>query len=695
MNNMIFNKHFFNLESHLETYGNNTFFEDKTYNDITRDVSLLSHSFKTFNEQRIGLVIQSPYFLLICLIALKQNNVTAVILPTTRNNLNNKIYLNEVPVSNVLDDRSITKILLETPPSSKIINPIDIRNEFLVIFSSGSTQNPKGIVLSFGNIFYSCTGFNQYFNNKKSITLLGLPFHHVSGLMPLWRSFFSGGSVTYDKNAKIDFISIVPTQLYKIFKSENEIEWLKKIPYPLIGGAYLSDSLKKEAINCGINLFETYGMTETSSLLTINGDILPYRTLSITSNNLVKVGGRVLALGHIQNNLFIPYQETLQTNDKGAFENNKFKFIERSDLVFKSGGENINPIILEDFLNNLGFFDQAFITSIQNEKWGQATTLLYKMKNKIKFDKAEIIQQIENHFPKFMAPKHFFSLEDLSVEGIKPNRLQLKSFAHTSFIKSIFSHEFKSNNSDRTVVFLHGFLGTKNDFFKISNELNLKLNYLFIDLPGHGDTLSKNFFSQIDFFNKLRDLILTYTNSPIFYGYSMGGRIALELAFKYLSPQLLILESAGLGLHDEDQKSTRLKIDSELFKRVSKQNLKKFLIHWYEQDIFFHYNKSQKFEFDLEKKLHHPIEEWRKSLLLFSPALFPLLEDNLNELKKTSFPLHYIYGEEDSKYKAMAGVISGLKTTNFNTYAIDNCGHNPHKTHENQIVAILTTALKD
>jgi 2-succinyl-6-hydroxy-2,4-cyclohexadiene-1-carboxylate synthase len=294
-----------------------------------------------------------------------------------------------------------------------------------------------------------------------------------------------------------------------------------------------------------------------------------------------------------------------------------------------------------------------------------------------------------------MIPKHFFPLANLSIQGIKPNRLYLKSFASTTFIRSIFSHEFINNKSNRTVVFLHGFLGNKNDFIKISHQLNLNLNFLIIDLPGHGDTLLKNFYSQFDFFNKLKDLIFAYTDTPILYGYSMGGRIALELALNYFSPQILILESAGLGLNEENQKATRLKVDSELFSNVTKQNLRNFLYDWYKQDIFFQYNKSEHFEFDIEKKLHHSIEEWKNSLLLFSPAHFPLLDDNLNKLNKTSFPLHYIYGNRDSKYANTSHIISKFNPARFKTYPIDNCGHNPHKTHENQIVNILTNILKN
>ena len=125
--------------------------------------------------------------------------------------------------------------------------------------------------------------------------------------MTLWRAFFSGGRLTTELTPPLDFISLVPLQLKRWMKEEDKLVLLKQCRVILIGGAPLTDELKTEAEKNGLTLYETYGMSETASLVTINGEVLPYRELQLNKENLFAIKGKTLGLGYYQNQMFIPH----------------------------------------------------------------------------------------------------------------------------------------------------------------------------------------------------------------------------------------------------------------------------------------------------------------------------------------------------------------------------------------------------
>ena len=82
------------------------------------------------------------------------------------------------------------------------------------------------------------------------------------------------------------------------------------------------------------------------------------------------------------------------------------------------------------------------------------------------------------------------------------------------------------------LVFLHGFLGCKEDFLPLVSFLEKNFYCICLDLPGHGSSSfeEKALESIID---TLASLNISSTD---FVGYSMGGRVCLELYQKYPCP---------------------------------------------------------------------------------------------------------------------------------------------------------------
>lgn len=97
---------------------------------------------------------------------------------------------------------------------------------------------------------------------------------------------------------------------------------------------------------------------------------------------------------------------------------------------------------------------------------------------------------------------------------------------------------------NNVLVFLHGFLGTSGDWISIMKPFSSTARCISIDLPGHGGSKVHNhgnnkanqdsFISTEVISNLLSKLIHKLTNTRVvIIGYSMGARIALQMALRY------------------------------------------------------------------------------------------------------------------------------------------------------------------
>lgn len=154
---------------------------------------------------------------------------------------------------------------------------------FFFVPSSGSSQNegesPKLIALSREAISCSAERFNKFFNVSMDDSWgLVLPTFHVAGLSILARANLAKSRVhsadwapnqIYDwlEKNKITLLSLVPTQVHDLVQLKIQAPSnLKKV---FIGGGSLNPNLRDQFINLGWPIIETYGMTETCSMIAV------------------------------------------------------------------------------------------------------------------------------------------------------------------------------------------------------------------------------------------------------------------------------------------------------------------------------------------------------------------------------------------------------------------------------------------
>ncbi len=228
------------------------------------------------------------------------------------------------------------------------------------------------------------------------------------------------------------------------------------------------------------------------------------------------------------------------------------------------------------------------------------------------------------------------------------------------------------------VVFLHGFLGAKDDWKMVADKLGSTLMKLGVDLPGHGEShVGANAFS----FDGCSLLIVESVAAMgvrrfSLVGYSMGGRIALYLATRY--PQFverLALISASPGLESEIERTERARNDDSLAMKLEAEGLPTFLDDWYGQPLFASLKaRPELLAKVIERRGKGSSRSLAKALKSLSAGRQPSLWE---ELRSLTVPALFIAGEMDSKYASLARRMADL-CPNGKPCIIAQAGHAVH-----------------
>ena len=350
--------------------------------------------------------------------------------------------------------------------------------EAILLFTSGSTGDPKGVVLSHRNIVGNVSQFRELLDAKKDDAILAsLPFFHTFGsTVTLWYPLIEGVRiVTYPnpleaaKNAalierhKLTLLLATPTFL-RAYLRKVEPHQLRSLRLVITGAEKLPlDLAKSFEERFDQKVFEGYGLTETAPVVSVNlpepqptkpgeqvqpssrlgsvGKMAPgiaaeirepetNRKISLHDSGMLWLRGPNIFEGYLhepERTGDVLRDGWFKTGDIGRFDEDGFLYIEgRLSRFSKIGGEMVpHEAIEHKIVDLLGFSGRdertIAIVGVQNETKGEALVLLAATD----VDLTQLRTKLhEAGVPNLWIPKKIQSVESIPV--LASGKLDLK-----------------------------------------------------------------------------------------------------------------------------------------------------------------------------------------------------------------------------------------------------------------------------
>jgi len=330
---------------------------------------------------------------------------------------------------------NINQLYFETEFEIKIKNFLEewfSDSDTVKVQTSGSTGVPKIFDIEKKKMINSAEMTCNFLELKEGDTaLICLPVEYISGKMMVVRSLIRklkliivdpSTKPVEHLNDEIDFCAMTPLQV------ENSLDKLHLIKNLIIGGAAVSESLKKKISqslqfsNSQTQIFETYGMSETLSHIGLK-QVAPNAEDYFTVFENVEISKDERGCLKI----FAPNvnAEVLQTNDLVEIKDeNKFRFLGRIDNVINSGGAKIFPEQLEALVKK-EIPNEVVFLGIDDESLGQKLIVI------IEGVKSENLVRKISDIPfdkNFYKPKEIIFVEKIPrTPNGKVNRIELKN----------------------------------------------------------------------------------------------------------------------------------------------------------------------------------------------------------------------------------------------------------------------------
>jgi O-succinylbenzoic acid--CoA ligase len=277
--------------------------------------------------------------------------------------------------------------------AARLQDPVD--DVALLVPTSGSMGAPRLVMLSGDAMRYSADQTHHTLGGPGR-WLLALPTTHIAGLQVLVRSlaaeltpgvvdmsegFTADAFVTAVADLDISaaerphYTALVPTQLRRLLDDGAAVEALWQLDAVLVGGAAAPPSLLSDAIDAGVTVVTTYGMTETCGGCVYDGTPLSGVDVSLDDQQRVRIRGPVLFCGYRDSETTSTDDGWLTTSDVGYFDNEgRLQVDGRFDNVIVSGGVNVPADAVEHALSEAPGVRAVVVVGRDDNEWGQVVT---------------------------------------------------------------------------------------------------------------------------------------------------------------------------------------------------------------------------------------------------------------------------------------------------------------------------------
>jgi acyl-CoA synthetase (AMP-forming)/AMP-acid ligase II len=358
--------------------------------------------------------------------------------------------------------------LLASSSDDELFVDIDENDPTILMYTSGTTALPKGVVLTYLTLSVYVTNTMNPADpaSEPEVTLLSVPIYHVAGATAIMSSIWGGRTLAilpqFDPQLWLETVQregvthafVVPTMLKRIMEhpdfKQYDLSSLKLITY---GAAPMPYEVVRKAVDvfqCG--LMNAYGQTESTSTLTYlgpddhqipreEGDEREAKLRRLRSvgramddvaiaimdernemlgpgdeGEICVAGARVMREYHKQADATAEaiIDGWLHTGDVGYVDDEGYLFItgRKKDLIIR-GGENISTAEIEDVIDAHPKVDESAVIGVPDAEWGEVVKAVVVPHPGEKPTVEEIVAYCKEHLASYKAPSYLALVEEL------------------------------------------------------------------------------------------------------------------------------------------------------------------------------------------------------------------------------------------------------------------------------------------
>jgi len=321
-----------------------------------------------------------------------------------------------------------------------------------IIYTSGTTGRPKGVILTYGNHWWSAVGSALNLGlNMNDKWLLCLPMFHVSGLsilmknviygMPIYlQSKFNASEVNQViRERGVTMMSAVSAMVTKLLDDLKEKAYPGHFRCLLLGGGPAPLPMLEKCRDKGIPVFQTYGLSETASqIVTLSPEYMfeklgsagkplfpaQIRIIDQEGRELTAMEeGEIIVKGpNITPGYWHRPSETnsvlangwLKTGDIGYLDHDGFLYVlDRRKDMFISGGENVYPAEVEAALLAHPDIAEAGVIGVHDDEWGKVPAAFIRVRPSSDITESDVQMFLRDHLAGYKIPKYVYFVDEL------------------------------------------------------------------------------------------------------------------------------------------------------------------------------------------------------------------------------------------------------------------------------------------
>ncbi|MCC4467916.1 o-succinylbenzoate--CoA ligase [Limosilactobacillus reuteri] len=311
-----------------------------------------------------------------------------------------------------------------------------------IMYTSGTTGKPKGVLQTFGNHFYSAVSSALNLGLSSADKWLCVaPIFHISGFSIIMRGLIYGMTVRLVEkfraeeikrilaNETVTIMSVVPFMLKKLIQQQNKTNthYNSAFRCMLLGGGTIDRETLEICLQRSIPVVQCYGMTETCSqivalrsvdaLLKLGsvGQPLFSTQLKLSKDGEILLKTPTLTPGYLNLPDKLPSKMIdgwYRTGDIGHLDKEGYLYIDgRADEMLISGGENIFPQEVEQVYQRYPQINEVAVVGQNDSVWGQVPVAFVVSDRRLSTTK--LMNYGYEHLARYKVPQHYIFVSEL------------------------------------------------------------------------------------------------------------------------------------------------------------------------------------------------------------------------------------------------------------------------------------------